>query len=298
MHSNASVETSYQSLMDRLRLRTTRPDSFISQIPSSYTPRVYGGHMLAQACLASTAQSDSPTLQSFNAYFLSPGNTQAPIEYRVSTIREGRSFTVRSVLALQGDKLLLSWQGLLGTDQALDEPLQYPCPEVPDPELIAPLAEIRAKDPHSPDGFRWPPGENWAAHSRPFDVRFIGSAEADPRTRCYWLRAEAVPGASQNEQRALLAFASDHSFATTVSHARGDVAAGIPRSVASLDHKVWFHRDIQAGDWHLFLQRSPFSSDRMGLAMGYLYNQRRELVATVMQQVLRPSSPGAPVAGK
>lgn len=293
MHSNTDFETSYQPLLERLRLSASSANTFSSQVPQQYTPRVYGGHMLAQACLAATTHAGTPMLQSFNAYFLSPGNTSEPIEYQVNTVREGRSFTVKSVLAVQGERLLLSWQGLLGAEQGVQEPLQYACPDVPDPDLIAPLADIRANNPESPDGFRWPPGEDWTMHSRPFDVRFVGPANEDPRSRCYWLRAEPAPGADQNEQRALLSFASDHSFATAVSYARGDVTAGIPRGVASLDHKVWFHRDVQAGDWHLFMQRSPFSSDRLGLAMGYLYNQDRELVATVMQQVLR-SAPASP----
>lgn len=246
--------------------------------------------MLAQACLAATLDPQTANIQSFKAYFVSAGNTTEPISYEVETLRQGRNFTFKSVHAVQGGKPLLVWQGLLGTEQERRDPQQFACPEVPDPEQLPSLAQLRADHPESADGFRWPPSFAWQQHSRPFDVRYIGSTTSDLRIRCYWMRAEPAPNATQNEQRAILSFASDHSFATSISHARGDLAAGISRAVVSLDHSIWFHRDVCAGDWYLFVQQSPFNTDQLGLALGYLYDRQRRLVATVSQQVLRPAS--------
>lgn len=279
-----------KTLLQRLRLEHAAPNGYASSVPSEYSNRVYGGHTLAQASLAAVHGAGAKNLVSFKAYFLAPGSIELPIRFDVQTLRDGKSFTIKSVQAFQEERQLLSWQGMLGVAQDPEEARQETCPDVPDPEDLLPLWQVREQNPNSPDGFKWPPGKNWWEHSRPFDVRYIGGTRQEPGARCYWLRAQPAPGASQNEQRAIFSFASDHSFATSVSHARGDLAAGIQRGVASLDHDLWFHRDVEAGQWYLFVQRSPFSTDRLGLATGQFFNMERQLVATVSQQVLRSSS--------
>ena len=279
-------------LVERLALRPEAGGTIFRADPASnYVGRIFGGHTLAQACLAASATiDDDSSLCSFKAYFLSPGNVEEPLEYRTRVLRDGRTLAIREVAVFQGERQLVTWQGMFSTVDDREQPLQPPAPKVPSPDELLPLHELRVRHPSSPDGFRWPPGADWMRSSRPFDVRYAGSPAGEPGTRCYWLRAEAISGATQNTHRAILAFASDHSFATGVSHARGDLAAGTKRPVASLDHDMWFHRDVCAGNWYLYVQRSPFSTDRFGLIQGSMYDHDGLLIATTAQQVLRSAA--------
>lgn len=289
-YGDRDVSMESLSLFHRLELSALGDSRFIAAPAKIYAHRVFGGHTLAQACLAASYNDQKSTLNSFKAHFLSAGHVDTPIEYRVQPLREGRSFSVRNVEAYQDDRLLLSWQGMFTTETSGTQAQQVARPDVPIPESLPTLAQLRANDEKSVDGFKWPPGHDWARHSRPFDVRYVGSPDGEPQTRCYWLKSEPVFQKSQNVQRALLAFASDHSLATSVSHSRGDLAAGNNRALASLDHDLWFHRDVQAGEWYLYVQRSPFSTDRLGLAQASFYNEEGELVASVAQQVLRSAA--------
>ena len=68
-----------------------------------FGPRVFGGQVAAQALLAAhrTVAVDH-SVHSMHAYFLRPGVPGTPITYEVDRIRDGRSFTTRTVVARQG----------------------------------------------------------------------------------------------------------------------------------------------------------------------------------------------------
>ena len=42
---------------------------------------------------------------------------------------------------------------------------------------------------------------------------------------------------------------------------------------ASLDHCMWFHRDVRADEWLLYDTDSPIAHGGRGLARGFLFNQ-------------------------
>ena len=72
--------------------------------------RLFGGQVLAQALAAAyrTIATDRPC-HSLHGYFLRPGDTERPVLYEVEAIRDGRSFTTRSIKAIQnGEAIFLS----------------------------------------------------------------------------------------------------------------------------------------------------------------------------------------------
>jgi acyl-CoA thioesterase II len=91
----------------------------------------------------------------------------------------------------------------------------------------------------------------------------------------------------QNTHRAVLAFTSDRSLVSAISHVRGDLRSGTLRKGSSLDHAMWFHGDVTAGEWLLYVQSSPHSTEGLGIAQGHLYNRHGHMVASVMQQGIR-----------
>jgi acyl-CoA thioesterase-2 len=55
---------------------------------------------------------------------------------------------------------------------------------------------------------------------------------------------------------------------------------------ASLDHCMWFHRDVRADDWLLYDMDTPIAHAGRGLARGFLFNQSGELMVSMVQEGL------------
>jgi len=59
-----------------------------------------------------------------------------------------------------------------------------------------------------------------------------------------------------------------------------------PMKIASLDHSMWFHKKINANDWHLYVVNSPFAGNARGYCQGSIFNIKGDLVASVAQEGL------------
>src|SRR5215471_10120299 len=72
---------------------------------------VFGGQVLAQAIASAYRTIDGARqLHSIHAYFLRPGDWNAPILYQVDRIRDGKSFSTRRVVAIQHGKAIFNLQ--------------------------------------------------------------------------------------------------------------------------------------------------------------------------------------------
>ena len=63
--------------------------------------RVFGGQVLGQALTAASYTAGAREVHSLHAYFLLPGDMEAPIVYEVDVARDGKSFSTRRVVAIQ-----------------------------------------------------------------------------------------------------------------------------------------------------------------------------------------------------
>ena len=91
------------------------PDHFVGRSPADRTRPVYGGQFLAQAVMAAGGTVEPGRApHSLHGYFVRAGAAQIPIDYRVERVRDGRSFSHRSVVATQDDRevfrLIISFQ--------------------------------------------------------------------------------------------------------------------------------------------------------------------------------------------
>src|SRR5688572_29494488 len=69
------------------------------------TGRVYGGQALGQALMAAQLTvGEAKVIHSLHAYFLREGDFRIPINYNVDITRDGKSFSTRSVTAIQREK--------------------------------------------------------------------------------------------------------------------------------------------------------------------------------------------------
>jgi acyl-CoA thioesterase-2 len=66
----------------------------------------------------------------------------------------------------------------------------------------------------------------------------------------------------------------------------GRVVSSPDMQVASLDHTIWFHRPAVANQWFLYDQHSPSASRGRGLAIGRVFSEDGDMVATIAQEGL------------
>jgi acyl-CoA thioesterase-2 len=287
-------------LIELLSLERLEDNLFRGQSRDIGTKYVFGGQVLGQALSAAQATVDGSSgerrAHSLHAYFLRAGNIEAPIVYEVDRTRDGGSFSVRRVTAIQHGRVIFfcaaSFQA--GEDGAEH---QLSMPEVPQPEDIAnapPVpADVMATLP--------PKVQRWMSRRGPFEFRHVYPRdELNPPKRPpfqqVWFRLSEPVGDSPELHRALLAYASDFQLLGTATYPHGISYYQPNVQMASLDHALWFHRPFRADDWLLYSIDSPSASGSRGLARGQIFDRQGRLVASTAQEGLIRVVPDAEAA--
>lgn len=257
---------------------------FTGTTPRQAHGRVFGGQVLAQALAAAsrTISADRP-VHSIHGYFIRPGDALQPITFTVETLRDGRSFSVRRVLATQNEKAILALTCSFQepAEAALDH--QVAMPEgVPAPEDLPSTADVLGRINH-------PIAQEWA-WARPFDIRHVTPAiyvdpapEAENRNMV-WMKTFTPLADDPALHVAALTYASDYTLLEPVLRQHGVAWIQPGMSVASLDHAMWFHRPARADEWLLYVQHSPSAQGARGLGTGSVFTRDGTLVATVAQE--------------
>jgi acyl-CoA thioesterase-2 len=258
------------------------PDAFTGRSLPQPSGRVFGGQVLAQALLAA-GRTVSPTRlpHSLHGYFLRAGDVREPIDFAVERLRDGRSFTARRTHALQGGVPILSMISSFQEEQAgLDYADEMP--GAPDPD------EVVSADDHL-GGVDHPVAKFWTQESA-FDVRHVGGSvylgHTGDRTgrQMVWVRSREQLPDDQLLHRALLAYACDQVMLEPVLRRSGESWASPGLSIASLDHAMWWHRDVRVDDWLLYVQSSPTAQGGRGLGAAQVFTRDGSLVASIAQE--------------
>jgi acyl-CoA thioesterase-2 len=286
------VETALAQLLTLLDLEKVREDVFVGLSPDEPVQRVFGGQVLAQALVAAMRTvAPERSCHSFHAYFLRPGDPRIPIEYRVDRSRDGGSFTVRRVAALQRDQqIFILAASFQKTESGFEH--QIPMPAVPGPESLEDLQQSLLRDRDLRPDIR-----EWVAREQPFESRsvleqkpFENSADrpARPAIDHIWLKTRGLVPNDGDIHRALLAYISDMTLLDTSLLPHGkSIFSDV--QVASLDHAMWFHRPFRVDDWLLYTQDSPSAFGGRGFNRGDIYRRDGTLVASVAQEgLIRP----------
>jgi len=270
------------SLVDLLDLETIEVNTYRGRHPEEERQRTFGGQVAAQALMAAGRTVDVGRVHSLHSYFLRPGNPKVPILYEVDRIRDGRSFTTRRVVAIQQGRAIYNMQASFHTDEVSIEH-QFPMPEVPGPETIEPLS-VRVQN-------EFGDIDEWFKRNHPIDQRFIGELpwsphrNREPRQRL-WIKADGALPDDPLLHACVVTYASDMSLfdAILAPHSvRWDDGTFMG---ASLDHCMWFHRELQADEWLLYDTDSPIAHGGRGLARGFLFNQAGQLMVSMVQEGL------------
>ena len=279
-------------LLALLDLEKIEENVFRGLSPAEPIQRVFGGQVLAQALAGATRTVDSGrSCHSFHAYFLRPGDPKVPILYEVDRSRDGTSFSVRRVVAIQhGAQIFVLAASFQKAEKGFEHQAQMPV--VPDPETLEDDQQILLRDQAMSPAMR-----EWVGRERPFETRAVlgrgpfdasGDRPARPAVDHIWLRTRGALPDDFNLHRVLLAFVSDMSLLDTALLPHGKSIFSQVQ-VASLDHAMWFHRPFRADDWLLYVQDSPSASGARGFNRGAIYSRDGKLVASVTQEgLIRP----------
>ena len=129
-------------LIELLSLERLEDNLFRGQSRDIGTKYVFGGQVLGQALSAAQATMEvDRDAHSLHAYFLRAGDIDAPIVYHVDRTRDGGSFSVRRVTAIQhGQVIFFCAASFQGEETAAEHQLSMP--EVPRPEDIEPTPAL------------------------------------------------------------------------------------------------------------------------------------------------------------
>jgi acyl-CoA thioesterase-2 len=286
-----------ENLIDALALERIEVNLFRGVAPSDQGPRIFGGHVIAQALLGAYKTVEGRVCHSLHCYFIRPGDPAIPILYEVDRARDGRTFTTRRVTAIQHGEQIFNLAASFQTPESGLEH-QDAMPKVPMPDALPDERDLRAAYTE-----RLPPKmREMVLRPRPIEMRPVDAQDfLSPRSgeagQNIWMRATAPLGDDLVLNQAVIAYASDMSFLSTSMrpHGMGWQTPGL--QTASLDHAIWFHRPSRFNDWHLYAQKSPSASGSRGFNLGEIYNIDGRLVASTAQEGLMRYRPPPEACG-
>lgn len=275
-----------EDLLHLLQLERIEDNIFRGESRDIGSAQVFGGQVLGQALSAAHLTVDDRVAHSLHAYFLRRGDVDAPIVYEVDRARDGGSFSVRRVVAIQHGRPIFN---LAASFQVPEQGLEHQAvmPDVPAPEGLQQLSDIDPKQlAQLPEKMR-----RFLVDKRPFEfrpvrpVRFDVAEKLEPR-RAVWIRAvDALPDRQSLHQN-LLAYVSDYELLGTSTLPHGLLFGRGNVLMASLDHALWFHRAFRVDDWLLYSLESPNASGARGYARGQFFTRDGVLVASSAQEGL------------
>ncbi|KFI82311.1 acyl-CoA thioesterase [Bifidobacterium psychraerophilum] len=265
------------------------------------TGRVYGGQVIAQSVIAAGKTVPEGRLpHSIHGYFVAAGDIHQDVLFDVENLRDGRSFSARRVNATQSDGTILTAIASFQVPDQQGVEFADPMPEhVPEPEGLSSAKELMA--PYAEQS----PFANYYATKSPFDIRHVTpsillgvdkhAVAEDSGKQMVWMRTDGGADGSQMMNRAMLALGCDQIMMEPVLRRAGLSMTTRGISFASLDHSMWWYRDVDMSQWHLYVQDTPTAAHGRGLSKAMVYSQDGELVAAMAQEAMIrvPQQPSA-----
>ena len=224
--------------------------------------RIYGGELAAQSLLAGAATVPQRLVHSLTTYFVRGGDSAQPLRFEVTENLEGRSFANRHITCVQAERIVLQMDASF-KQQESGANWAKSCPSVPEPHYLTSSTRLFHAVEH--------PMARLIGDSAAFDVRHVEPdiyLEPDPKRRSFqhvWMcPRKNIPGDPREHQtlhRALLLYAVDQIMLEPALRILGLSWLSEGLSMASLQHSMWFHQDIDINQWLLFHGECDFAGD-------------------------------------
>ena len=274
------------SVLSTLRLSRREENSYRGTNLPQFSQRVYGGQVFAQAVVAARDTMDegleNRQIHSITAAFLRPGSIDVPTDFDVEEVLDGRSFSTRRIHASQNGKTIFSARASFLVIQGGVEH-ESPMPDAPDPESLESSVDFFASF------------NNAAARqmnsTNSTDLRHVGGniyvnpapISEDPTLIWFRSRSPMPAESSQLLHRAMLAYSSDQFMLEPVMRRHGLAWMQRGVSLATLDHAIWWHRDVDVSEWILAELTSPSAQGGRGLSVARFFQHGRH-IATMSQE--------------
>jgi len=277
-----------EELINLLTLKRKGENHFEGQNYKTAWGRVFGGQVLGQSLHAAyeTVPKDR-IAHSMHGYFILGGDINIPIDYHVDTIRDGRSFTTRRVVAFQNGKAIFNMAASFHINEK-GESHQINMPNVLTPDLlltdIQQAERLQHKDPER--FLRIMKAHPQIFEFKPVDKAIYLQTQNSAPFAHIWFRIKEKIQVDLSFQHQILAFASDYSLLLTATLPHRENLNNSKMYYASLDHALWFHREYKIDDWLLYVIESPSASNARGFSRGSIFNKKGNMVASVTQEGL------------
>lgn len=251
--------------------------------------RIFGGQVMAQTLIAAYKTIDVKHFaHSFHSYFLRPGQMEKPITFTVDRIRDGKSFSTRTVKAIQdGEAIFNSSISFQKEEKGLEH--QIKMPDVPKPEDLKSEIENRKAllEKLNMDKGDMPMFlKQREIEMRPVEVQDYFNPKKLPPYKNTWIKAEGKLPKDLISQQAFLLYISDMGLLAAANNSVGVNFLTKNFQNASLDHAMWFHRKIDLNDWFLYSIDSPITRNARGFSRGSIFSKTGDLVASCTQEGL------------
>ncbi|MFY9263392.1 MAG: acyl-CoA thioesterase II [Actinomycetaceae bacterium] len=274
------------STLKTLRLEVLQPGLYEGTNFAQMTKRVYGGQVFGQAVMAAAdtlpPELSGRKIHSITAAFLRAGDYAYPITFEVEPVTDSRSFSTRRVEASQRGKTIFTCRTSFQEAQpGVDH--QSPPPNAPDPETLPSSVDFFGSFEH--------PAAKAMNDTNSVDMRHVAGpiwvkpAQTVEKSTLIWfkMRSPLPEGSSQLLHRAMLGYATDQFMLEPIMRHHGLFWMDRGLSVATLDHAIWWHRDVNMSDWILADLASPSAQGGRGLSVARYY-QHGVHVATMAQE--------------
>ncbi|GGG40192.1 acyl-CoA thioesterase [Bizionia arctica] len=284
--------TSVKDLLDILILDQLSENNFEGKSEPVGSPNVFGGQVLAQAINAAYRTiNNGRVLNSMHAYFLEAGNLNVSIEYQVSIMRDGGSFSVRRVTASQkGIAIFILSASFHKEEKGYDHQIKM------DPNIVQPEDLMSWTDILEQFGDMLPQ-KTKAFLEIPRPIEFKPTVIPNPFEKknlppyadiWFKLKGDTSKLDLATKQK-LLTYISDYNILSVAIQPHASKAHWGNLQTASLDHSMWYFRDFDLDDWMLFSLESPSTSNARGFAKGNIFTRDGKLVASIAQEgLMRP----------
>ncbi len=275
----------FDELIEVLDLHHESDDVFVGSHPSKNPPRTFGGLMMAQSFVAASRTRDrNLPPNALCAHFINGGDPAKDLQFEVIRLRDERRFANRRVDVTQDGMLLATVMiSYLAGGAGLEHNVEPP--DVADPEDVPPLVErLRGYEDRVPLFVNALQPIEWRYTNEPsWVMRENGNELAYNRV---WVKADGELPSDPVLHTATMLYSSDTTVLDSIITTHG-LSWGYDRIfAATVNHSVWFHRQVNFNEWQLYSTSSPVAADSRGLGTGYFFDRSRRAVATVVQEGL------------
>ncbi|BBX08423.1 acyl-CoA thioesterase [Mycolicibacterium aichiense] len=278
-------------LLAILDLSPVGDDVFLGAHPHKNPPRTFGGQLMAQAFVAATRTLRHQIAPSaLSVHFIAGGDPESDIEFHVVRLRDERRFANRRVDAVQNGTLLATaLVSYLSAGSGLEH--NTPMPDLPAPETLPTIDELLVGYEKVVPGF--------VAALRPIEWRYTNDPSWIMREKNamltanqVWLKADGAMPDDPTLHTAAMIYSSDTTILDSIITTHG-LSWGWDRIFAvTVNHSLWFHRQVDFSEWVLYSTNSPVAAESRGLGTGHFFNPTGEVVATVTQEGIVKHFPG------